>query len=58
MNCMNNIYKTFTICAVILLLTSCDDWFDVRPKSQVKEDDLFQTEAGFRCHAGYLHPDG
>ena len=48
MNCMNNIYKTFTICAVILLLTSCDDWFDVRPKSQVKEDDLFQTEAGFR----------
>lgn len=29
-------------------LTSCDDWFDVRPKSQVKEGDLFSTEAGFR----------
>ncbi|MBP3285483.1 MAG: RagB/SusD family nutrient uptake outer membrane protein [Prevotella sp.] len=29
-------------------LISCDDWFDVRPKSQVKEKDLFSTEAGFR----------
>lgn len=30
------------------LLTSCSDWFDVRPKSQVKEGDLFSTESGFR----------
>lgn len=45
---MNNIFRAFTICTVIILMTSCDDWFDVRPKSQVKEDDLFQTESGFR----------
>lgn len=34
--------------AVMTTLTACDDWFDVRPKSQVKENDLFKTEAGFR----------
>lgn len=28
--------------------TSCNDWFDVSPKSDVKADDLFQQESGFR----------
>jgi hypothetical protein len=32
----------------LMLLTSCDDWFDVRPKSQIKQGDLFSSEAGFR----------
>ena len=45
---MNNIYRTFTLLAIVLTLASCDDWFDVRPKSQVKEGDLFLTESGFR----------
>ena len=26
----------------------CNDWLDVRPKSQVKESDLFESESGFR----------
>lgn len=56
MNTINILYKkllkagTFT-CLLFLMscmLISCDDWFDVRPKSQVKESDLFSTEAGFR----------
>lgn len=32
----------------LLCLTSCNDWLDVRPKSQVKEDQLFSTAQGFR----------
>ena len=27
---------------------SCSDWFDVSPKSDVKADDLYSTESGFR----------
>lgn len=39
------------ICAVVLvtlLFSSCDSWLDVRPKSEVKADNLYSTEAGFR----------
>ena len=36
----------------ILFLSSiavgCNDWLDVQPKSQVKEEELFKSEAGFR----------
>lgn len=31
----------------VLLLSSCKKWLDVKPLSQVSEDDLFKTEAGF-----------
>jgi len=31
-----------------LLLCSCDDWFDVRPSSQIKENQLFEDESGFQ----------
>lgn len=31
-----------------LMLSSCSDWLDVSPKTRVKEDDLFKSEAGFR----------
>ena len=30
------------------ILTSCEDWLDIRPKSEIKEEDLFSTERGFR----------
>lgn len=29
-------------------LTSCENWFDVSPKADVKADDLFKDENGFR----------
>ena len=49
---LNKVLKTGISSCMILLVSclfiSCDDWFDVRPKSQVKESDLFSTEAGFR----------
>lgn len=31
-----------------VIFTSCEDWLDVRPKSEIKEEDLFSTERGFR----------
>lgn len=35
---------------VLLLLgnVSCSDWLDVKPKSEIKGDELFKTEAGFK----------
>ena len=34
--------------ASLLLLDSCNDWLDVRPKSQIKEEALFKTTSGFQ----------
>ena len=31
-----------------LLLGGCNDWLDVDPKSQIKQEVLFESEAGFR----------
>lgn len=42
-------YYIYTLLAVITMtLSSCDDWFDVQPKSQVKADGLFESEGGFK----------
>lgn len=32
----------------LVLLASCSKWLDVQPQSQVKDNDLFTTEAGFK----------
>ena len=40
--------KYLSICLGVLFLTSCHDWFDVSPKSDVKAEDLFEQESGFR----------
>lgn len=32
----------------LFTLTSCEDWFDITPKSELKADDFFQTEQGMR----------
>lgn len=38
----------FALLCVSLGLTSCDDWLDIRPKSEIKEEDLFESERGYR----------
>ncbi|MBR0523781.1 MAG: RagB/SusD family nutrient uptake outer membrane protein, partial [Prevotella sp.] len=30
------------------LLTSCDEWLDVKPKTQIESTDMFSTETGFK----------
>ena len=32
----------------LFTLTSCEDWFDITPKSELKADDFFETEQGMR----------
>lgn len=32
----------------LFTLTSCEDWFDITPKSELKADDFFATEQGMR----------
>jgi hypothetical protein len=56
--------KYFSILIVTCLLASCNKWLDVKPESQVEQDELFKTEAGFieslngvyaRCAQGDLY---
>ena len=47
---------------VCITLTSCEKWFDLSPKSELKADDLFETEQGFRdaligCYALMSQPE-
>lgn len=44
---MKRIIK-YTWLAIALLAAGCNDWLDVNPKSQIKQDVLFESEAGFR----------
>lgn len=34
--------------ALTLVFSSCKDWLEVEPKSQIKDDELFSTAAGFK----------
>ena len=43
----NRLYIITTILAGAFALTSCADWFDISPKTDVKADDLYETENGF-----------
>lgn len=56
--------KYLSIIMLLLVLSSCKKWLDVVPESQVADDELFKTEAGFqeslngvytRCAEGDLY---
>ena len=32
----------------VLLLSSCNDWLDISPREQVKSDEIYQTESGYK----------
>lgn len=44
---MNKIYYLLAI-LLSTTLSSCNDWLDVNPRSQIKSDILFETEDGFK----------
>ena len=44
---MKNIHYIYITLAAIML-TSCNDWLDVQPHSQIEETELFSTENGFK----------
>lgn len=33
---------------IALLMSSCNDWLDVQPRSQVEDTELFETESGYK----------
>ena len=46
---MNKIFKTTMVLALGLAgFASCNDWLDVSPKSQIKEDEQFGREGGYQ----------
>lgn len=44
---MKKILNAGCLC-IFALLVACSDWMDVSPKTDVKSDDLFLTESGFK----------
>ena len=44
---MNKIYYLATLFLAVSL-SSCNDWLDVNPRSQIKSEVLFETEDGFK----------
>lgn len=38
---------TLVLLCLLLMLTGCNKWLDIQPKSDVAADELFTTEAGF-----------
>lgn len=46
---MKRIYNTLFIVGLIsLFMSSCNDWLDVRPSDEIKEEYLFETGNGYR----------
>lgn len=42
------LYMRWAITAILLVaMTGCEKWLDVRPESEVGEGDMFSTEQGF-----------
>ena len=45
---MKKLINKSIIFSLIFALTSCNDWLNVSPKTDMKAEDLFSTESGFR----------
>lgn len=47
---MNTVKKYFKVLVFLVpfIFSSCDKWLEVQPKAQVRDSDLFSTEAGFK----------
>lgn len=44
---MKRNYLYIAFCALGAIFSSCSDWFDITPKTDVKAEDFFETENGF-----------
>ena len=44
---MKEIVK-YVVLVVLSLCVGCSDWLDVNPRTEVKEDQLYETEDGFK----------
>lgn len=42
---LKNILPALT---AVILFCSCQDWLDIQPKTEIKQDKMFETESGFK----------
>lgn len=42
------IYFYIAVFALLFIFSSCNDWLDVKPRSETRAETLFETEEGFR----------
>ena len=50
-NIYNKVVKVMLPCVLLMtafIFASCNDWLDVDPKSQIKEEKHFSREGGFK----------
>src|SRR2546428_10589866 len=40
--------KIFIIVSISLVFSSCNDWLDIQPKSEIASNVLFESEQGFK----------
>ena len=58
MNKKINTYRLIIgFCLLSFGMLSCSEWLDVKPKSEIKEDELFKTEQGFKDAMGICTHD-
>ena len=44
---MKHLFKIFVL-GLMVLVSGCGDWLDIKPQTESKEDDLFAKEQGFK----------
>ena len=45
---MNKYIRTTLIALVTIFISGCDDWLDISPKTQIKSDDNYASEQGYK----------
>lgn len=45
---MRRIVNNIMVCVLLVGFSACNDWLDVSPKTEMKAEDMFSTQAGFR----------
>lgn len=45
---MNKYIKTILLALATTLFAACDDWLDISPKTQIKSDDNYASEQGYK----------
>lgn len=45
---MRKIVNNIMVCLLLAGLSACNDWLDISPKTDMKAEDMFSSEAGFR----------
>ena len=45
---MRRLYYNLSFILLIMSMMSCQDWLDVKPKTEVEAEELFESEEGFK----------